>query len=453
MARKSGGKEQPPRKEDGRACEAITDRLPAWVEVRGGKKVLVPKRAAVVRRIFEMATGEGIAATVARLTEEKVPTFGGRVPVQGDDGRPVLHTRGRDKGKPKYRATGGGYGSGVWTRAYVAKILKDRRALGEYQPRGKGRKPDGDPIPDYFPAVVSPAEFKAAQKAAAQRKRWRGRPTEDYVNVFAGLMRDARGQEPSDTYFITTDRGSGQGVPRRVLVNNAGAEGRAKYCSFPAEAFERGVFSCLREIDPHEIINGDEAPDEAQSLAGEHAAVENELAEAAAFMDAHGFSPTIGRRVTELENRLRDVAERLAAAQEKAAHPLSAAWGEAQTLLGALDSAPDPREARLRLRSALRRIVDSVWLLVVRRGLCRLCAVQVWFADGKRHRDYLILSRQAQGGGRQAATRPGGWWARSLSALTKHDDLDLRDPTDAHALERLLLRQDLEQLAAQLAEK
>jgi DNA invertase Pin-like site-specific DNA recombinase len=446
MARQSGGKAQPPRKKDRRACEAITDQLPAWVEIRGGKKVLIPERVAVVQRIFRLAAVQGIAATVAQLTAEKVPTFGERVPVLDADGNPVLHARGRDKGKPKYRrGEGGRYGSGLWTRAYVAKILKDRRALGEHQPRGKGRKPEGEAIKGYFPAVVTGAEFKAARAGAAERKWKPGRTPENYVNVFSGLLRDARGKDSADTYFITTDRGSGRGALRRVLVNNAGAEGRAKYCSFPAEAFERGVFSCLREIDPHEIINGDEGPDEARALTGEHAAVQERIARLEAEL-VSGDVAALARVLRQLEAQEKDLAARLAAAQEKAAHPLSAAWGEAQTLLQALDSAPDPREARLRLRSALRRIVDAVWLLVVRRGLCRLCAVQIRFAGGERHRDYLILSRQAQGGGRQAATRPGGWWARSLADVAKPGDLDLRRKKDAHELERALLLLDLEGL-------
>jgi DNA invertase Pin-like site-specific DNA recombinase len=403
MARESKGKKQPPRKKDGRVTETITDCLPAWVEVRAGKKVLIPERAAVVRRIFHLAaTGYGIGAVVTRLTEDKVPAWGR---------------------------------SGVWVRAYVAKILKDRRALGEYQPRGKGRKPDGDPIPGYFPAAVTEEDFKRAREGAEERRRKPGR-VGSHINLFAGLLKDARCGE---SYFETTDRG---GSARRVLVNNAGAEGRAPFRSFPAETFERAVLGRLREIDPHAILNGDEGPDRALGLAADLARVEASLAALNADMDEHGESPTLMKRVRDKEAEQRRLGAELAEAQRRAANPLSASWGEAQSLADALDRAPDQEEARLRLRSALRRIVDSIWLLVVPRGLARICAVQVWFVGGQRHRDYLILHRQAQGGGR-AATRAGGWWARALASIIQHGDLDLRDRAAAASLEKVLAGVDV----------
>jgi hypothetical protein len=83
------------------------------------------------------------------------------------------------------------------------------------------------------------------------------------------------------------------------------------------------------------------------------------------------------------------------------------------------------------LRAALRRIVDSIWLLVVPRGQDRICAIQVWFAGGKRHRDYLMLAR-----------RNGQWGAWSLAAVTVPADLDLRRQADAAALEAELQNLD-----------
>src|SRR5262249_41958737 len=92
--------------------ELLTGRLPGWREVEEGKPVLIPHRAAVVKEIFRMAaTGHGVAMIVKKLTRDKVPAWGR---------------------------------SGVWSRAYVGLILKDRRAVGEHQPKGKGRKPDGE---------------------------------------------------------------------------------------------------------------------------------------------------------------------------------------------------------------------------------------------------------------------------------------------------------------------
>src|SRR5262249_32734685 len=154
--------------------------------------------------------------------------------------------------------------------------------------------------------------------------------------------------------------------------------------SFPADTFEWAVLSKLDEVDPREVLDTGDTPDEAAVLSGEAASIDAELAEAAAFMDAHGFSVTIGKRVQALEQRKRELAPRLAEARQKAAHPLSEAWGETKSLLATLNAAPDQRDARLRLRSALRRIIESIWLLVdSRRGKVRLTAAQIWFAGGR----------------------------------------------------------------------
>jgi DNA invertase Pin-like site-specific DNA recombinase len=396
--------------------EIITRRLPAWIEVYDGKLRLIPERAAIVKRIFALAaSGHGNALIVKRLTEERVPALGP---------------------------------SGHWVRSYVALILRDRRCLGEFQPRGRNGAPEGDVIKDYFPRVVSDDEWDAARGAATQRRRKPGRQGK-HINVFAGLLKDALG---GGSYYCTARRNGqpGRYPPQRILVNTEAVEGRAPMRSFPFATFETAVLSLLREIDPHEILNGDSGPDESLVLAGQLAGIESELAEASAFMEANGFSPTIGKRVTELEARKRAVAERLAEARHKAAHPLSEAWGEAQGLLSTLETATDQNEARLRLKAALGRMVEGIMLLVVARGRDRLTALQIWFSGGQRHRDYLILHRPPYGSA--TTKRSGGWGARSLAEIVRPGKrtLDLRKPEHAEDLAALLAQVDMQQLAAAL---
>ena len=104
---------------------------------------------------------------------------------------------------------------------------------------------------------------------------------------------------------------------------------------------------------------------------------------------------------------------------------------ECQSPLSALDAAPDPIEARLRLRSALRRITESIWMLIVRVGRDRIAAVQIFFVGGA-VRDYLVFNRVARS---NAASRTvGRWWARSLATAAGPRGLDLRRPEDAAKL-------------------
>jgi hypothetical protein len=220
-----------------------------------------------------------------------------------------------------------------------------------------------------------------------------------------------------------------------VLVNSGSDEGRSRAYSIPYDVFEQAVLSCLQEIDPHDILNGDQGPDETVALAGELASVEEKIAELEAEL-LNGDVAALARVLRALEDKRRDVAERLNDARQRAAHPLSETWGEAKTLFTALRSASDPRDARLRIRSALRRMVDSISLLVVPRGHNRLCAVQLWFAEGRRHRDYLILHRPAYNNG--TINRPASMDVRSF-ADAEIPILDLRNPKSVSRLEAALL--------------
>lgn len=401
----------------------LTRRLPAWVREYNGAMELIPERAAVVEEIFRLASsGYGYVQIVKKLTEDKVPAFG-----------EVAVRRKRSQFK------------GAWTVPYVVRILNDRRAVGWFQPCGRGRKPVGDPVKNYFPAVVTEDDYNAAQGAidarckavkvnrgsrAGMEVRTKLHRVGKHINLFAGLLRNSR---DGDTYVYAS---KGQ----RVIINTAATEGRSRAWSIQADVFERAVVRCLKEIDPHSILNGDHEPDEAAALAQQEKGIENELAEATAFMDEHGFSVGIGKRVKALEESLRQLRERLAVAAQKAAHPLSTTWGDVQGMLALENALGDP-DVRIRLRAGLRRIISSVWLLVLRRGCVTVCAAQIWFADEKKHRGYLIASTPAK----KATRRTGGiptpahWDVCSLAMPSQGDEMDLRERADAAALERRLL--------------
>jgi hypothetical protein len=413
----------------------LTSALPAWVEEKDGELVLVLEKTAVVQRIFALAaSGYGLCSIVATLTAEGVPAFGTREPRLRDDGSPDL----RWDGRPKYRRVEGQrFGSGRWVKSHVARILADRRALGEYQPRRRPnqreRPADGAPIPGYFPAVVTEAEFLAARAGAAQRRLKAGRVRHEKPNPFAGLLRNARDGE---SYYVALRVEKGD-KRHHILVNHSGAERRAPCVSFPFDVFEAAVLSLLREIDPTEIVGSNDSPDEAQALAGELAGVEARLAQVEAELMQGGDVPVLSRVARSLEERRKDLAARLAEAREKAAHPLTDCWAEVHTLSDALASAGDPTDARLRLRSAVRRVIDSVWLLVVSKGCDRVCAVQIWFAGGASHRDYLILYRPGRGNSNM--TRPASWAARSFKDAGLTDIFDLRNMEHVRQLEADLL--------------
>lgn len=354
----------------------LTHALPGWVKEQNGRPVAVTARAAVVKRIYHLAaSGYGVPRIVKLLQTEKVATFGK---------------------------------SPNWGKSYVAKILTDRRALGEFQMRDREGKPEGNPVPGYFPAIVTEDEWLAVRSGRKQRAKMPGRSGE-HVNLFAGLLKNAI---DGDSYYAITRPGK-----RRILINTSAAEGRTGARSFPLATLEAAILTCLKEIDPHDILNGDHGPDKTAVLAGELATVETSIAAISLEMDTNGESPALFQRLRAKENRQKELVQELNVAREEAAHPLSESWGEAQSLLGVLSKASDPQDARLRLRSALRRIVDVALMVVVARGRDRLCECQFRFTGGKdRIRNCFIIHRAAKA---NASERTEGCWA----VLTlKHPD-------------------------------
>jgi DNA invertase Pin-like site-specific DNA recombinase len=381
-------------------------KMPPWLEAAGEgdarRAVLVPEKAATVRRIFDLLiAGHGVTRIVRTLIR---------------DGTPPLTRRQ------------------AWSRTTVRRIVADRAVLGEYQPRrgrGKASTPDGPPIEDYYPTVISPDTFYKARACLGSRKL-RNVPRESQVlNVFSGLLRDAR----TGKSYVAALRVEKSGDRHHVLVSGSETAGAA---SFPLPVFERAVLSLLKEVDPRELLPPDGEADEVLALSGEVTALEARIGELEAALEEGGEVASAVKVLRRLEARKKETTSRLAEARLRAASPLGESWGECRGLLAALDDAADPAEAKLRLRAVLRRVVESMWLLVVPRGRSRLVAVQVWFAGGPSCRSYLIAWQPPRANA--SARQEGRWSARSFASIPGATDLDFRSlgPDQLTDLERAL---------------
>jgi DNA invertase Pin-like site-specific DNA recombinase len=379
----------------------ITARAPAWLRLVDGQWKIDAEAAEIIRRIFRMATeGYGTITITKKLNADKVRHFG-----RGDH----------------------------WPRSYVNKILANRAVLGEYQPykgRGTKRQPDGKPIPGYYPAIITEQEFYAARAGLASRKGKPGRLPKQHVNLFTGLINDAL----SGGSVHLVDKGKRGGKRLESYKAAQGVLG-THYATFPFESFERAVLSLLREIDPKSVLPRlDNNADESLAIAGRLAVIESEIEQNKRRLRSR-YSDAVADVLETHEAEAKALMVKLAEARQREASPLNEAWGEYRSLLDILETAPDPEEARVMLRAALRRIVQSIWCVFVGRGAVRLAGIQVWFAGGA-HRDYLIVHRGGSGG--SVGNRPAQWWARSLPSDMAKRGLDLRRKRDAKALSKFL---------------
>lgn len=385
----------------------LTSRVPGWIEVAGGGRFRLNRaKAAVVRRVFKMCVeGFGGQATARRFNAEAVPTLTGR---------------------------------GKWYQSAVTYLLRSRAVLGEHQPHTvhgfESRVPVGEPIPGYYPAVVTEDQFNAAQAAMSGRGVRAGRPPAKRANIFRGLLKDARGGGSIGVETHTWEGGGSQ-----VFSNNDRTAGVKKY-SFPADVFERAVLSMLREVDPREVVGESAAADRVLALTGERADLSAKIDRLVTAL-GEDQSPAIVAKIRRMETDLREVDDRLAAARQEAADPLANSWGE---FPGLVDLATTD-DGRVRLAAVLRRVVSKMWCLFFSKGRTRVAVIQVRFAGSNAHRDYLVLSQPAAavGSGRGRKLSPPKWSVRSFVTPGKKGDFDLRDRKHAAELEKVLAGLDV----------
>lgn len=157
---------------NGGKIKPITSRCPEWLTVnkQAGAFEINEERAEIIRRIFSMTIdGMGRRAIANVLNAEGIPSFRS------------------DRGK--------GIG---WHDSYVAKVLDSEAVIGRYQPHKmvessedgrRRRQPEGEPLDNYFPAIVDPGIFAKVQHIRKGRKIPAGKVAAKYSNLFSGLAR------------------------------------------------------------------------------------------------------------------------------------------------------------------------------------------------------------------------------------------------------------------------
>lgn len=169
----------------GNATRIVTSECPRWLapnETKTGFVVLTDKVESI-RKVFDMRIGGyGISSIVTRANQEAWPC----------PGKPPVRKSGEDIADFELRVS---KGQQTWHTSTVGRLLQNRALLGEYQPyvsdpnNDGGRVVAGDPILNYFPAVLDERTFLRAQAKAARSGRFPGRRDASLKNWLQGLLR------------------------------------------------------------------------------------------------------------------------------------------------------------------------------------------------------------------------------------------------------------------------
>jgi DNA invertase Pin-like site-specific DNA recombinase len=383
------------RREQARASgAAMTGRLPAWLRLVNGAFVPIPERVAAVQRIFQLSSdGYGQARIIRTLNEE------GHAPM------------GRSKNG--------------WGHSYIQLLLTDRRVLGELQFTKDG-KADGAVQLSYYPRIIDDDLFALANEGQKGRRGRSGNRDRKWVNTFQGLLVNA---SDGEGFFIHNKRS------QLMLEGAAGANGRGKSQTFPYDVFEEAILGQLREVKPEDVLPTPQTdkPKTVDVLRAKLANIRADIAGLQADLK-QAYSKALAAVLREKEAEEELTASALQDELAASVRPVEKAWEELSSLVDLVRVQGD--EARLRIRGVLRSIVQEARVLLIRRGSYTLAGVLVYFT-GAAVRHYLVVYRTACPG------RPRGRWCDSLASAADVEELDLRRPEDAAALEEVLGAMDL----------
>jgi hypothetical protein len=242
--------------------EKLTARCPAWLRMKPDRSdfELIPEKAAIVRRVFEMtAAGKGQNHIATTFNRERVPFLSSAV---------------------------------RWHNSSIRTILNSRAVIGEYQPSKmvNGKRQFLEGVPDYFPAAVPMDLFATVQRMRRVRPSHRGR---GQSNPLAGLSYNAM----TGNKIVRVSKG-----PKKkytYLVDSAAPTGAAPYVTWQFEQFLEKLLTVCEAITSAPPIPHRQNPELAAALKRLDE-VETQIPRLVDFV-ATGFSASVDQKLRELE--------------------------------------------------------------------------------------------------------------------------------------------------------
>lgn len=213
------------------ATKKLTARCPLWLKLNDARTQFefIPERVELVKEIIDLAkNGMGQAAIAKMLNERGTPPFSGN--------------------------------KNGWHNSYIQKILTSKQLYGEFQPgeTQNGRKViNGEPIDDYYPALIGKDDFYSLQAFRAQNFVGGGRAKKgsSVPNLLSGLLKcgycgSTMVIAGAAAKRIKTADGETIRPPKKILVCDAARRGMGCYAvQWGFNEFEAAFMSFCRGID------------------------------------------------------------------------------------------------------------------------------------------------------------------------------------------------------------
>jgi len=306
-----------------------TSKGPAWLELSEDRTKWIVKKeeAAKVKYIYKLsiAGSMGFEAIVKKLNAEGIKPIG-------------------KKG---------------WSRNYVRSILRDKRVLGEYQPTiktGKNtRKPEGEPIQDYYVRIIDDNTYYKAQAQIDGRRRHRG-PVSKFVNLFSGLVYD---KATKSTMWLAT-KPQRDGSKDKSLYPSAAIQGNGDYWSLSMSKLEPCLLTVVWECE----LDSKPSPDRdtLDGLKAKRETLLNKIEQATRTIADHPDFASALNIVRQLETDKTNLDGEIEQLEAKIADNPEDTLASAKSAIVALATAKeeDKKELRLAIRAKLRSLIERI---------------------------------------------------------------------------------------------
>lgn len=332
------------RKKESAQREKLTKRAPSWLVLSDDRTTfsIIEDKAAIVRRIFDLAETLGQSAIVRILNSDKVPPL-----VKGASG---------------------------WHESSIAKLLTSPAVIGLYQPHrvvkesGKvSRIPEGAAVEGYYPSIVDTDVYYRVQALRGVRRvAGAGRKGGAYTNIFGGIAKCAI----CGSSMTVVDKGSSPKGGRYLVCSAARRGAGCQYRAVKYRLCEQGFLLYCQRVDVSVILPGGGAKGEVAKLRKMHSTLRGEAAQKrtliermVASVESNGgdMPKAVQGRIAEHEKRI----EELQAEEVRVASEIAILDGESHKLMGMQSSFNElmirlrtaPQEERYVLRSKLHEVL------------------------------------------------------------------------------------------------
>ena len=338
------------RKREDIGGKKLTRNVPAWLKMSADRQEIqiIEAKAATVRLIYDWSIdGQGLF-TITRHLNENIDKY------------PPITTAKK------------------WNQSFVAKILKNPAVYGMFQPHSRvsgKQQAVGDPIEDYFPAIISHDTFNLAQSRAEGRSvKSAGRKGETFSNLFTGLIKCGT---CGGSCLLRSKYSKVRGGYKYLRCTNSLEKAGCTAPAWRYDEFEAAFVRFVREVKFADVFLGSDSGSKITKLEAHKATAKTKITELSEKYTAllSQFETELPEPLkakllerslqldAEIEAQLKNIADIELAKTELLSEDFEKEQADFLSSYEAFEKTQDTvklREIRYKMHGLLRRVVDTI---------------------------------------------------------------------------------------------